>query len=129
MFRLDSSGCLSYFENDTLKLKGTIYLEGASVRLLKPSEANSREYAFEIFNLNSKNKKMSLSLMLAGRSMEEVDDWVTVITNYTNQSTRSQFNDSARISRNISGDFGSSSMKFEGKLVLYTPINSNLFNY
>ena len=46
-FYLGINHTLSYFDEKNT-LKGTLYLEGAQVRTLDPSEADSRMFAFEV---------------------------------------------------------------------------------
>lgn len=78
-FILEVNQVLSYYEGNNLR--GVLTLDGASVRSLEPAEADNREFAFEIYNLNIAkiSSFKSPSLVLVASSNIERESWMVCL--------------------------------------------------
>jgi len=73
-FILEVNQTLSYYCGD--ECKGTLALDGASVRIVPPEEANGNLFAFEVYNLKIEKKFKGDALMMAASSEQERKAWV-----------------------------------------------------
>jgi hypothetical protein len=74
-FILEVNQTLSYYCGN--ECKGTLALDGASVRLVPPEEANGNIFAFEVYNLQiEKRFNKGDTLMLAASSEQERAAWI-----------------------------------------------------
>eukprot|EP01031_Cornospumella_fuschlensis_P025163 gene25163-30389_t len=75
---VDEENRLFYYDRNDLK--GVVSLVGTGIRHLKPEQADGRNFAFEIFNINDgKGTSRKSNLILAAGSMLEANDWVDSI--------------------------------------------------
>jgi len=65
---------LSYY-GDENELKGKMILRGASVRTVSADLADGKEFAFEIYNLDT-NINKSANLLMQAESQKDADDWI-----------------------------------------------------